>query len=115
MSASEDGKSAQQQLDTAKDQLKWLDNLMGSNDYVCGERYSICDSILFGQLWFFCISPGFGAPLGPLIWDAADLDIPWVKTWYARVAARPVTAKCVAGYLDAQVQAAAAAAAEKAA
>ena len=38
MSASEDGKSAQQQLDTAKDQLKWLDNLMGSNDYVCGDR-----------------------------------------------------------------------------
>ena len=55
---------------------------------------------------------GFGAPLGPLIWDAADVDIPWVKAWYARVAARPVTAKLLAHYTAAQAAAAAAAAAE---
>jgi hypothetical protein len=72
--------AAELQLKCAKDQLKWLNDLMGTNKYICGDRYTICDIVLFGQVWFFCINPAFGAPLGgALMWEAGDLDIPWVK------------------------------------
>ena len=102
--------AAAMQLAAAKEQLKWLNGLMGSNDYIVGE-FSICDCILFGQVWFFCFNPGFGAPLGPLLWEAEDLkdDIPWLKAWYKRVEARPVTAKLLAKYAAAQAAVAAAA------
>ena len=71
--------AAAQQMTCVKDQLKWLNDLMVSNKYICGDNFTICDAILFGQIWFFCINPAFGAPAAPLCWAAEDMDIPWLK------------------------------------
>ena len=64
-----------------KGQLKWLNDLMvkSKNTYICGNDITICDCILFGQLFFFADSPAFGAPLKEHTFDNADLAIPWVK------------------------------------
>jgi len=62
----------------AKDKILWLDGLMGDNQFVCGDRFSLADILLFVFL-------GFGAQVGQPIPDEAT----WVKAWFDRVAARP--------------------------
>ncbi len=65
----------------AKDRLLWLDGLMGKRDYVCGDRFSLADILLFCFL-------DFGASVGQPLPDEAI----WVKGWFERVKARASTA-----------------------
>jgi glutathione S-transferase len=65
----------------ARDRIMWLDGLMGDNAFVCGDRFSLADILLFVFL-------GFGAEVGQPIPDEAT----WVKAWFARIAARPSAA-----------------------
>lgn len=65
----------------AKDRILWLDGLMGDNQFVCGDRFSLADILLFAFL-------AFGAQVGQPIPDEAG----WVKAWFERVKARPSAA-----------------------
>jgi glutathione S-transferase len=69
-----------QRLQTAKEQLCWLEEQMGSRPFVCGERYTIVDVQLFTILaWFTTIDP--------TILD----DLSWVRAWFERTAKRPAS------------------------
>ncbi len=61
----------------ARDRLLWLNGLMGQRDYVCGDRFSLADILLFCFL-------DFGISVGQPIPDEAQ----WVKGWFERVKAR---------------------------
>ena len=65
----------------AQDKILWLDSQMGDNEFVCGNRLTLADFLLFGFL-------KFGAGVGQPIPEGAS----WVKAWYARMADRPSTA-----------------------
>lgn len=65
----------------AKDKILWVDGLMGDNQFVCGDRFSLADILLFVFL-------GFGAQVAQPIPDEAT----WIKAWFARIAARPSAA-----------------------
>jgi glutathione S-transferase len=66
---------------TARDKLKWLDGLMGSNAFVAGSRLSMADILLFAIVDFM---KGVGQPLDP-----ANKNI---AAWYERMKARPSAA-----------------------
>ena len=61
----------------ARDRILWLDGLMGDRAFVCGDRFSLADILLFCFL-------DFGASVGQPIPDEAA----WVKAWFARIKAR---------------------------
>jgi len=61
----------------ARDRILWLDGLMGDRAFVCGDRFSLADILLFCFL-------DFGASVGQPIPDEAA----WVKSWFARIKAR---------------------------
>ena len=65
----------------ARDRLLWLDGQMQGREFVCGDRFSLADVLLFTFL-------AFGAQVGQPIPDEAT----WVKAWFARVQARPSAA-----------------------
>jgi len=65
----------------AQDKILWLDSQMGDNEFVCGNRLTLADFLLFGFL-------KFGAGVGQPIPEGAA----WIKAWYARMADRPSTA-----------------------
>jgi glutathione S-transferase len=65
----------------AKDRLLWLDGQLQGREFVCGNRFSLADVLLFAFL-------AFGAQVGQPIPDEAT----WVKAWFARVQARPSAA-----------------------
>lgn len=65
----------------ARDRILWLDGLMGDRQFICGDRFSLADILLFVFL-------AFGAQVGQPIPDEAA----WVKAWFARVQARPSAA-----------------------
>jgi glutathione S-transferase len=70
-----------QRLQTAKEQLQWLEEQMGSRPFVCGDRYTIVDVQLFAILaWFVAKTP--------TIMDG----LPWVLAWFERIAKRPANA-----------------------
>lgn len=62
----------------ARDRLLWLDGQLQGRQFVCGDRFSLADVLLFTFL-------AFGASVGQPIPDEAA----WVKDWFARVGARP--------------------------
>ena len=62
----------------AQEHLSWLDTQMAGKQFICGERFSLADIILFSFLEF---SGQVGQPL--------DQDNKNIATWYARVEARP--------------------------
>lgn len=62
----------------ARDRLLWLDGQMAGRTFICGDRFSLADILLFVFL-------GFGAQVAQPIPD----DASWIKAWFARVAARP--------------------------
>ncbi len=66
----------------AQERLLWLDGLMAGNDFICGSRFSLADVLLFAFL-------EFGASVGQPI----DPKCERLQAWYARVAARPSTAR----------------------
>ena len=65
----------------AKDRLHWLSSLMGDRQYVCGDRFSLADIMLFVFL-------GFGATVG----QSLTHETPWISSWFERVKARPSSA-----------------------
>lgn len=62
----------------ARDRLLWLNGQLQGRQFVCGDRFSMADVLLFTFL-------AFGAQVGQPIPDEAA----WVKAWFARVQARP--------------------------
>jgi glutathione S-transferase len=65
----------------ARDRLLWLDGQMQGQEFICGDRFSLADVLLFTFL-------AFGAQVGQPIPEEAS----WVKAWFARVQARPSAA-----------------------
>ncbi len=65
----------------AKDRIIWLNGQMGQNQYVCGDRFSLADILLYCFL-------AFGSQVGQPIPEEAG----WVKGWFERVKARPSAA-----------------------
>ena len=61
----------------ARDKLLWLDAQMAGRSFVCGERFSLADILLFAFLHF-------GQQVGQPIPDEAS----WVRDHHGRVAAR---------------------------
>jgi glutathione S-transferase len=65
----------------AQERLAWLDGLMAGKTFVCGERLSLADLLLFGFVDFF---NGLGQPLNP--------ELKNIAAWHARLKARPSAA-----------------------
>lgn len=65
----------------ARAKLLWLDGQMAGRDYVCGDRFTLADILLFAFL-------KFGATVGqPMPGEAT-----WLPGWFARVGGRPSAA-----------------------
>lgn len=65
----------------ARDRILWLDGLMAGRTFICGDRFSMADILLFAFL-------DFGASVAqPIPAEAA-----WVQAWFERVKARPSAA-----------------------
>lgn len=65
----------------ARHWLLWLDGQLGGRHYVCGDRFSMADIMLFVFLRF---GEGFGQPIPE---EAGN-----IRRWYEAVAARPSAA-----------------------
>jgi glutathione S-transferase len=64
-----------------QEKLRWLDDLIEGREYVCGNRFTLADILLFAFL-------EFGASVG----QPLDAKCERLQAWYARVAARPAIA-----------------------
>lgn len=62
----------------AQDRLKWLDGQLQGKTYLCGDRLTLADVLLY---CFLAFGANVGQPLNP---DNAN-----VKAWFDRMAARP--------------------------
>lgn len=62
----------------AQERLAWLDELCQGRDWICGDRFTLADILLFSFL-------EFGAQVG----QPVDPKCGWVTGWYERVAKRP--------------------------
>lgn len=62
----------------AQRNLKWLDNLIGGRDFICGNQIRLADLILYCCLDF---AQGVGQPLDP--------ELKNVNAWFKRIEARP--------------------------
>jgi glutathione S-transferase len=65
----------------AQEKLLWLDGLMDGKEFICGDRFSLADLLLFAFL-------EFGATVG----QPLDAKCERLQAWYARIAARPSVA-----------------------
>lgn len=65
----------------AQEKLAWLDGLMNGKPYICGDRLTLADIMLFCFLDFFA---GVGQPIDPALKN--------IVAWYARLKARPSAA-----------------------
>lgn len=65
----------------AQEKLAWLDELMEGKEFICGDRFSLADILLFAFL-------EFGGSTG----QALDAKCERLQAWYARIAARPSVA-----------------------
>ena len=65
----------------ARDRLLWLDSLLAGRQFVCGDRFSLADVLLFTFL-------AFGGEVGQPIPDEAA----WTRAWFERIKARPSAA-----------------------
>lgn len=62
----------------AQDKIQWLDGLIGDQDYICGDRFSLADIML-------CVFLEFGAQVGqPINQNNAN-----IVAWHHRVKDRP--------------------------
>lgn len=66
---------------TAQERLAWLDGLMAGKTFVCGERLTMADILLFCFVDFF---NGVGQPINP--------ELKNIVAWHARMKARPSAA-----------------------
>lgn len=64
-----------------QEKLVWLDGLMAGKEFICGDRFTLADILLFSFLEF---GGNVGQPLDP--------ECERLQAWYARVAARPAIA-----------------------
>jgi glutathione S-transferase len=65
----------------ARDKIVWLDGQLRGRTYVCGERFTLADVLLFAFM-------DFGAQVAqPMPAEAA-----WLRDWFDRVKARPSAA-----------------------
>ena len=62
----------------AQDRIKWLDGQMAGKTYLCGDRLTLADVLLY---CFLAFGNAVGQPLNP---EYAN-----VKAWFDRMAARP--------------------------
>jgi len=62
----------------AQDRLELLNGLIGDREFICGDRFTIADILLFAFLEF---AGGVGQPL--------DAKFENLQAWFTRVAARP--------------------------
>jgi glutathione S-transferase len=60
-----------------QDKLTWLDGLMGDKEFICGDRFTLADILLFAFLEF---GSNIGQPL--------DAKCERLQAWYTRVASR---------------------------
>ncbi|MAG29594.1 MAG: glutathione S-transferase [Deltaproteobacteria bacterium] len=65
----------------AREKLAWLDGLMDGKDFICGDRFTLADILLFAFL-------DFGASVGQQL----DPKCERLQAWFARVAVRPSVA-----------------------
>lgn len=65
----------------AQEKLAWLDGLIEGRDFICGDRFTLADILLFAFLEF---GASVGQPLDP--------KCERLQAWYGRVAARPSVA-----------------------
>jgi len=63
---------------TAQENLSWLDRLMGGKQFICGERLTLADILLFAFVDFFA---GIRQPISP--------DNKNIVAWHARMKSRP--------------------------
>jgi len=68
----------------ARKGLAWIDAHLASRDYICGERYSLADVLLFAFVEF-----------GKQVGQPADPALENVARWFAAVAERPATQQTV--------------------
>jgi glutathione S-transferase len=64
-----------------QERLVWLDGLIDGREFICGDRFTLADILLFAFL-------EFGAAVG----QPLDAKCERLQAWYARVAARPAFA-----------------------
>ncbi len=62
----------------AQERLAWIDEQISSREFICGERFSLADILLFSFLEF-----------GGAVGQGLDPKLENLQGWYARVAARP--------------------------
>jgi glutathione S-transferase len=65
----------------AREKLAWLDGMIAGRSFICGERFSMADILLFAFL-------DFGRQVG----QPFDETLPAIAPWFARMAARPSAA-----------------------
>jgi len=65
----------------AQDKLRWLDGEMTGRAFVCGDRFSLADILLF------CFT-AFGKTIGQQL----PADSAWLPGWFDRIKARPSAA-----------------------
>ncbi|MBW2314033.1 MAG: glutathione S-transferase family protein [Deltaproteobacteria bacterium] len=61
----------------AQDKLEWLDGQLAGREWVCGDRYTVADILLFGVVEF---AGSVGQPLRD--------GLTWLPGWFERVAKR---------------------------
>lgn len=64
-----------------QEKLAWIDGLMEGREFICGDRFTLADILLFAFLEF---GGAVGQPL--------DAKCEQLQAWYARIAARPSVA-----------------------
>ncbi len=62
----------------AREKLAWLDGLMAGRQWICGDRFTLADILLFVFL-------DFGKQVG----QPLDASLSWLPGWMERVAKRP--------------------------
>lgn len=62
----------------AREKLAWLDGLLAGNEWVCGDRFSLADILLYS---FVDFGSAVGQPLAK--------ELAWLPGWRERVAKRP--------------------------
>jgi len=65
----------------AQEKLAWLDRQIAGKTFICGNRVSLADIVLFAFVDFFA---GFGQPIDPALKN--------ITAWHARMKARPSAA-----------------------
>ena len=65
----------------ARDRILWLDGQMSGRTWVCGDRFTLADILLFAFV-------DFGATVG----QPMPAGTAWLPDWFDRVAARPAAA-----------------------